>query len=64
MLKPSSAMNRTVLDWVDVRPEQAIMINDHTHHAEAARSVGLHAVPYEGADQWRSGLPTSGVLSL
>ncbi|WP_019010650.1 HAD family hydrolase [Deinococcus aquatilis] len=61
MMKPSPAIYRTALDLAGVRPEQAVMIDDRAQNAEAARSVGMHAVQYENPDQLQAALAALGV---
>ncbi|MFB9994390.1 HAD family hydrolase [Deinococcus oregonensis] len=61
MMKPNPAIYRTALDLAGVRPEQAVMIDDRAQNAEAARSVGMHAVQYESAEQLRAALAALGV---
>ncbi|GAA5511522.1 D-ribitol-5-phosphate phosphatase [Deinococcus carri] len=61
LLKPNPAMYRLALDLAHVRPDEAVMIDDRPQNAEAARSVGMHAVRYENAAQLREELAALGV---
>ncbi|MDB5046466.1 MAG: family phosphatase [Deinococcus sp.] len=62
MMKPSPTIYRTALDLAGVRPEQAVMIDDRAQNAEAARSVGMHAVQYANTEQLRTELQALGVV--
>ncbi|WP_216325341.1 HAD family hydrolase [Deinococcus aestuarii] len=61
VLKPNPAMYRLGLSLAQVRPDEAVMIDDRPQNAEAARSVGMHAVRYEHAAQLREELAALGV---
>ncbi|GMA14489.1 HAD family phosphatase [Deinococcus metallilatus] len=61
LLKPNPAMYRLALDLAHVRPEEAVMVDDRPQNAEAARSVGMHAVRYQNAAQLRAELAALGV---
>ncbi|GAA5533233.1 HAD family phosphatase [Deinococcus aluminii] len=61
LLKPNPAMYRLALDLAHVRPEEAVMVDDRPQNAEAARSVGMHAVRYENTAQLRAELAALGV---
>lgn len=61
VLKPNPAMYRLGLSLAQVRPDEAVMIDDRPQNAEAARSVGMHAVRYENAAQLREELAALGV---
>ncbi|MEW6422976.1 MAG: HAD family phosphatase [Deinococcota bacterium] len=61
LLKPNPAMYRLALDLAHVRPEEAVMVDDRPQNAEAARSVGMHAVRYQNAEQLRAELAALGV---
>ncbi|TDE86023.1 HAD family phosphatase [Deinococcus sp. S9] len=61
LLKPNPAMYRLALDLAHVRPEEAVMVDDRPQNAEAARSVGMHAVHYQHAEQLRAELAALGV---
>lgn len=61
VMKPNPAVYRLALDLAHVRPDEAVMIDDRAQNAEAARSVGMHAVRYEDAAQLREALAALGV---
>ncbi len=61
MAKPNPSMYRAGLDLAGVRPEQAVMIDDRAQNAEAARSVGMHAIQYQNVEQLRLALEALGV---
>ncbi|EYB69736.1 HAD family hydrolase [Deinococcus phoenicis] len=61
VLKPNPAMYRLGLDLAHVRADEAVMIDDRPQNAEAARSVGMHAVRYQNAAQLREELAALGV---
>ncbi|WP_102125701.1 HAD family hydrolase [Deinococcus planocerae] len=61
LLKPNPAMYRLALSLAQVRPDEAVMIDDRPQNVEAARSVGMHAVRYEDAAQLREELSALGV---
>ncbi|MBB6016510.1 HAD family hydrolase [Deinococcus radiopugnans] len=61
VMKPSPGIYRLGLQLANVRPEEAVMIDDRSQNAEAARSVGMHAVHYKGAAQLREELAALGV---
>lgn len=61
VMKPNPAIYRLALDLAHVRPQEAVMIDDRAQNAEAARSVGMHALRYENAAQLRAELAALGV---
>ena len=61
VLKPNPAMYRLGLSLAQIRPDEAVMIDDRPQNAEAARSVGMHAVRYANAAQLREELAALGV---
>jgi len=61
IMKPNPAIYRLALELAQVRPEQAVMIDDRAQNAEAARSVGMHAVRYETVAQLQEELAALGV---
>lgn len=63
VMKPNPAIYRLALQLAGVRPQEAVMIDDRAQNAEAARSVGMSAVHYEGAAQLREELAALGVRS-
>ncbi|MFT2718600.1 HAD family hydrolase [Deinococcus sp. A31D244] len=61
VMKPNPAIYRLGLNLASLRPEETVMIDDRAQNAEAARSVGMHAVRYENAAQLREELAALGV---
>lgn len=61
VMKPNPAIYRLGLHLANVRPEEAVMIDDRAQNAEAARSVGMSAVHYKNAGQLREELAALGV---
>ncbi|WP_291431521.1 HAD family phosphatase [Deinococcus sp.] len=61
VMKPNPGIYRLGLNLANLRPEEAVMIDDRAQNAEAARSVGMHAVRYENAAQLREELAALGV---
>ncbi|OLV16324.1 HAD family hydrolase [Deinococcus marmoris] len=61
VMKPNPRIYRLALQLANVRPEEAVMIDDRSQNAEAARSVGMSAVHYKGAAQLREELAALGV---
>ncbi|WP_188960834.1 HAD family hydrolase [Deinococcus aquiradiocola] len=59
--KPNPAIFRLALDMAGVQPHEAVMIDDRLQNAEAARSVGMHAVQFTGAAALRVSLAELGV---
>lgn len=61
VMKPNPAIYRLGLELAQVRPQEAVMIDDRAQNVEAARSVGMHAVRYENAAGLREALAALGV---
>lgn len=61
VMKPNPAMYRLALSLAHVGPGEAVMVDDRAQNAEAARSVGMHAIRYENAGQLRAELAALGV---
>ncbi len=59
--KPNPAIYRLALDLAGVQPESAVMIDDRLQNVEAARSVGMQAIVFQGAEQVRGELEHLGV---
>lgn len=54
--KPDPKIYRLVCDRLDVRPEEAIFIDDITVNVEGARLAGLHAIQYINKAQLKTQL--------
>ncbi|CAM4181867.1 HAD family hydrolase [Deinococcus marmoris] len=61
VMKPNPAIYRLALQLANVKAEEAVMIDDRSQNAEAARSVGMSAVQYRDAAQLREELAALGV---
>lgn len=61
VMKPSPAIYRLALQLANVKAGEAVMIDDRSQNAEAARSVGMNAVQYRDAAQLREELAALGV---
>ncbi|MDV6375244.1 HAD family hydrolase [Deinococcus arenicola] len=61
VMKPNPAIYRLALQLANVKAEEAVMIDDRSQNAEAARSVGMNAVHYKDAAQLREELAALGV---
>lgn len=51
MRKPDERVFKLVLDRLDVKPQEAIFIDDFASNITGAEKVGLHAVLYENREQ-------------
>jgi putative hydrolase of the HAD superfamily len=60
--KPDAAIYRTALDILGRPAERVLFIDDREENAAGARSVGMKAVRFEGADGLRAELRSLGVL--
>ncbi|THF88121.1 HAD family phosphatase [Deinococcus sp. KSM4-11] len=62
VMKPNPAIYRLGLSLANVRPDEAVMIDDRAQNVEAARSVGMQAVQYVSAAQLQEELAALGVI--
>lgn len=46
LAKPDPAIYRLTLDRLEVRPEEAVFIDDHLRNTDAARLVGMHTLVF------------------
>ena len=60
LIKPDPAIFRASLERIGVRPQEALFIDDREANAEAARSVGLHAIRFASVNQLRRDLKALG----
>jgi len=60
LIKPDAAIFRHTVERIDVRPEQALFVDDREANIEAAREVGLKALRFEGVGQLRGDLQKIG----
>ena len=60
--KPEPACFRQVLDYLGLRPEEVVFIDDVAENVEAARQLGLHGIVAQSAGQIRAELARLGVV--
>jgi epoxide hydrolase-like predicted phosphatase len=51
--KPDPKIYQTVLEQLDVKPEEAVFTDDAHHYCEAARQLGMKAILYEDFDSFK-----------
>lgn len=61
VMKPNPAIYRLGLSLAQVPPQAAVMIDDRAQNVQAARSVGMHAIEFKGAEELRAELAALGV---
>jgi 2-haloacid dehalogenase len=61
--KPDPRIFRLLLDRYDLRPEQAVFVDDRPDNVTAARSLGLRAVVFESPARLRGDLEDEGLLA-
>lgn len=49
--KPDPRIFQIALDRLDVRPEEAVFVDDMPHNVEGARALGMHGVRFESTAQ-------------
>ena len=62
MLKPDPAIYYLALERFELRPGEALFIDDRAINVEGARAVGMHAHLFTGADDLRRRLEADGLL--
>ena len=60
--KPDPAIFRRLLETYRLEAEQTVLLDDSLPNVEAARSVGLHAIHFQGAKKARAALRELGAL--
>jgi epoxide hydrolase-like predicted phosphatase len=50
-LKPEERIYRTALDRLDVKPQEAIFVDDRIENIDGANKIGIHAVHYQTSEQ-------------
>lgn len=58
LLKPDPEIFLLSAERLEVRPEEAVFLDDFLHNVAGARSVGMHAIHFKSAAQARSDLAT------
>jgi putative hydrolase of the HAD superfamily len=61
--KPNIQIYRLALDVLQCEPEEVIFIDDRPPNAEAAASLGIHAIRYEGPAQLERELAALGIMA-
>jgi putative hydrolase of the HAD superfamily len=64
LIKPDAAIFRHTVERLDVRPEEALFVDDREANIEAAREVGLKAIPFQSVEQLRVDLENIGFSIL
>jgi 2-haloacid dehalogenase len=62
MLKPDPAIYYLALDRFELRPEEALFIDDREINVEGARAVGMQAHLFTTAEDLRARLRAEGLL--
>ncbi|WP_336884801.1 HAD-IA family hydrolase [Frateuria defendens] len=62
LAKPDPAIYRLLCERHGVVPARALFTDDAPRNIEAARALGMHAVPFTGADALREALIDHGLL--
>jgi FMN phosphatase YigB (HAD superfamily) len=62
--KPDPAAFQTTLDRLDVKPLEAVFIDDTGGHVKAARALGIHGIVFRDARQLARELEPLGVPAL
>ena len=61
LTKPDPAIYRLLCERFDVRPQQAVFIDDSLPNVEGARRVGMHAIHFAAPDRLEAQLADLGV---
>jgi 2-haloacid dehalogenase len=64
IIKPDPEIFRRLLDRFGLVAEQTLMVDDSERNVSAARSVGMPAVQFRGAEQLRAWLADAGLLPV
>jgi putative hydrolase of the HAD superfamily len=55
-IKPEPEIYRACLASLGVEPEETLFVDDRPENVDAARALGMHALPFEGEDRLRDEL--------
>jgi len=58
LAKPDPRIYQLALERLEVRPGQAVFIDDFSENGEGAQAVGMHAIHFKSPDQVRADLDT------
>ena len=61
-IKPNAEIFHHLVDDFDVRPADAVFIDDNLPNVEASRRLGFHGIHFQGADALRTELEELGFL--
>jgi putative hydrolase of the HAD superfamily len=53
LIKPDAAIFRHTVERLGLRPQETLLVDDRQANIEAAREVGLNAIPFESVEQLR-----------
>lgn len=59
--KPSREIFELLLERVGISPEEAVFLDDNVKNVEAARTVGMHGIVFESAEQAECELSSLGI---
>lgn len=59
--KPDPAIHRLALDVLQVRPEEAVFIDDRQENLQAAMGLGIHGIRYTNEEAVKTGLSALGI---
>ena len=59
--KPGAQIYRLALDVLQCEPEETLFVDDRAANAEAAAVLGMHAIHYQGANQFARELAALGI---
>ncbi len=62
LIKPDPRIYELLINRYDVKPQQAIFIDDNPHNVEGAKEAGLHAIRFESPQQLKVFLQTNQIL--
>jgi 2-haloacid dehalogenase len=61
--KPSLDIYRLLIDRFDIRPEEAVYVDDNLRNVLPARELGFHGIHFRSPEQFRKELVELGLLS-
>lgn len=62
-LKPDKSIYETALQKVDVKPNEAVMIDDSNRYLEGAKELGIHTIYFENNELLKKSLSDLGVYT-
>lgn len=64
LAKPDPAIYHLILQQLDVRPAEALLIDDLTRNTQVAESIGLPCIVFKSPEQLRQALAWRGILPI